>query len=220
MDNTAKLNKDTIRLVMDPLLFGVASFVLLILLTYLFRFDRNVTMECFAITVIIIVLRVSYILDVNNGKHFRQHYTRIHEKKLSNEKFNYLHEYYERPSFYFFLIFGTFVGAYGVFILIEKYIIGAVLLLIGSGFIYKILKPQKSIKISSSGIWSTDFGFIYLNDIKKFEYHFSNGKFSSRHIRIYMQNPDLYKMKLPYLLVSMPNIEKEKSLKAELSKLK
>ncbi|MGJ1430307.1 hypothetical protein ACR79M_01545 [Sphingobacterium spiritivorum] len=220
MSNTVKLNKDTLRLIIDPLLFGAISFGLLILLTYLFRFDKNVTMECLAIATIIIVLRVSYLLDADSAKHFRQHYSQIHEKKLSNEKFNYHHEYYERPSFYFFLIFGTFVGAYGVFVLLEKYVFGFVLLIIGGGYIYHILKPQKSIKIAANGVWSTDFGFIYLNDIKKFEYYFSNGKFSSKHIKIYMQNPDLYKMKLPYLIVSMPNIEKENSLRSELSKLK
>ncbi|UIR57619.1 hypothetical protein LZQ00_07315 [Sphingobacterium sp. SRCM116780] len=206
-------------LILDPLIVGVLSLFLALGIYHIFDFKNDI-LSCWAISVLIFILRVSYNWEKNEERIFRDRYVIVHQTRLSKEQPKYHHQYKEHPEFYFFLVFGAGIFGYGVYILMAGYIWALIIILVGSGFIYQVLKPKKEIKIGNKGIWSTEFGFIYITSIQKIEYYSSTGKFTSRHVKLYIHNHNLYELKRPYLQLSIMNYENESSLKEELLKLK
>jgi|GEM_PF-1414468 len=215
-----KINSTTFGfLVLDPLFVAVLVLALSLGIYTAFNFHDGLW-YCWAISIAILIFRFCYNREKDSERAFRQRYAHVHQTKLKRQRFQYQHQYKEGLNVYFNLILGSFIFGYGIYFLVAGYMGGLVFLLIGSGFIYQAFRPRKEIKIGSIGLWSTDFGFIYITDIKKVVYYSTTGKFTSSQVKIYIHNPDLYNMKHPYIKLSILDYGDEASLKEKLLQIK
>ncbi|RKO69641.1 hypothetical protein D7322_20435 [Sphingobacterium puteale] len=167
---------------------------------YLLNMKKTGLSFCVIGTVLINVYYfMSWFEDTKKMK-FIQRYEIIHQRALSKTVINYKVTFTVSPNILFTLIFGLVICFSAIGIFREQSIAGIFVLFIGVKFTLMPFKEKTAVRLAPNGIWTSDYQFIFINDIQEICFRRYLGKNSSK-MSMKIKDPALYGMKDPYLSV-------------------
>ena len=189
-------NKKVYRIIAYNILYVALN----LFMYYLLNMKETGLSFCVIGTVLINVYYIMSWFEDTRKKKFIQRYEIIHQRALSKTTINYKVTFTVSPNILFTLIFGLVICFSAIGILREQSIVGIFVLFIGIKFTLMPLKEKTTIRLAPNGIWTSDYQFIFINDIKEICFKRYLGKNSSK-MSMKIKDPTLYGMKDPYLSV-------------------
>ncbi|MDR2270729.1 MAG: hypothetical protein LBF27_07470 [Sphingobacterium sp.] len=151
----------------------------------------------------LLLINLYYFLEwkkQTEKKRFIEKYNIIHQRSLNKAIINYKETYTLSPTILPKMIFGAIICFSAIGMLYEKSIFGIFVLFLGGHFLLVPFSEKASIRFASNGIWTTDYQFIFINDIQEINFKRFLGK-SKCEMLLKIKDPALYDLKDPYIAI-------------------